>query len=234
MYATPFMGVIPGKKVIRKPSRPAPQEPQATLYVRNLNEKLQPKVLAKGLAAVFGQFGKVVGIKAKRNLKHRGQAFVSFESKEIASEAKRKAQGFPLFEKPMDIQYALEPSFAVTTLDGKEKLESHKRKRQMGGIERINFIDDMKEQKQKKPKDQEVVGLNQILFLQNLPSGTDQERLKTLFSKFSGFKEVRLVPGRADIAFVEYDTELEASTAKTSLHGYRLGDKEIKVTFAKK
>lgn len=136
MYAQNFVdyGVIPGQKVLRKPSRPPPQEPQATLYVRNLNEKLQPAVIIKGLEAIFSQFGKVVDIKAKRNLKHRGQAFVSFESKEIAGEARRKAQGFPLFEKPMDVQFALEPSFAVSALDGKEKLESHKRKRQMGGI----------------------------------------------------------------------------------------------------
>ena len=43
------------------------------------------------------------------------------------------------------------------------------------------------------------------------------------------------VSGRGDIAFVEYDTELESATAKSSLHGYRISaDKEIKVTFAKK
>lgn len=41
----------------------------------------------------------------------------------------QKAQGFPLFEKPMDIQFALEPAFAVSALDGDEKLEGHKRKR---------------------------------------------------------------------------------------------------------
>jgi hypothetical protein len=52
--------------------------------------------------------------------------------------------------------------------------------------------------------------------------------------RFPGFKEVRLVPGKSDIAFVEYDTDLESAVAKQSLHGYRLGDKEMKVTFAKK
>ena len=53
-------------------------------------------------------------------------------------------------------------------------------------------------------------------------------------SRFSGFKEIRLVAGKSDIAFVEYDTELESAVAKQSLHGYRLGEKEMKINFAKK
>lgn len=84
---------------------------------------------------------------------------------------------------------------------------------------------------------------NQILFVQNLPAGTTQAALSTLFSKFSGFKEVRMVPGKAEIgngrdlsiAFVEFDTEMESATAKSSLHGFRMSaDNEIKLTFAKK
>ncbi|KAJ3363909.1 hypothetical protein HDU91_002807 [Kappamyces sp. JEL0680] len=172
-----MMPFLPGQKIARRPNRAPPTEPQATLYVRNLNEKLKVEVLKKGLEAVFGSFGKIVDIKVKRHLRHRGQAFVrqvlavshrSFENKEIATTAMQRSQGFQLFEKPMDIQYALEPSFSVSALAGNEQLESHKRKRQ------------------------------------------------------------------EQAAFVEYDTELESAVAKQSLHGYRLGDKEMKVTFARR
>lgn len=44
---------------------------------------------------------------------------------------------------------------------------------------------------------------NQILFLTNLPDETNEMMLSMLFNQFPGFKEVRLVPGRHDIAFVE-------------------------------
>ena len=82
---------MPGQKIARKPLRPPPETPQATLYIRNLNEKVKIATLKQGLETVFSSFGKVIGleifstntydlkvldIKVKRNLKHRGQAFV--------------------------------------------------------------------------------------------------------------------------------------------------------------
>ena len=44
-----------------------------------------------------------------------------------------------------------------------------------------------------------------------------------------------MVPGKPDIAFVEYDNESHSAVAKKALHGYRMTpEREIKVTFAKK
>ena len=214
-----------GMKPERRPKAPPPTQPQATLYIRNLNERLKVSVIREALLTIFSQFGKVLDIKYKRNLAHRGQAFVSFESAEIATEAMKKSQGFPLFDKPMDIQYAREPAFAVSALDGADQLQHHKR---------------MREQKLKMPakrargKDDQLPP-NAILFVQNLPPGTAEQALTQLFSAFPGFKEVRLVPAKQDIAFVEYENEGDSMTAKQSLHGYRLTpENEIKVSFAKK
>ncbi|XP_015912655.1 U1 small nuclear ribonucleoprotein A isoform X2 [Parasteatoda tepidariorum] len=76
---------------------------------------------------------------------------------------------------------------------------------------------------------------NQILFLTNLPEETNEMMLTVLFRQFPGFKEVRLVPGRHDIAFVEFDNEAVAAAAKDSLQGFRLTPTHpIKITFAKK
>ena len=72
---------------------------------------------------------------------------------------------------------------------------------------------------------------NKILFLRELPEDYGKEGLTTIFSRFPGFKEVRTVPGRTNIAFVEYESEDGAITAKESTAGMELGDKAIRVTF---
>lgn len=72
---------------------------------------------------------------------------------------------------------------------------------------------------------------NKILFLQNVPDEYDVDALTTIFGRFDGFREVRLVPGRRGIAFVEYDAEQGAITAKENTAGMALGDKAIGVTY---
>lgn len=74
---------------------------------------------------------------------------------------------------------------------------------------------------------------NKILFVQNLPDEYDVEALTALFGRFEGFREVRLVPGRRGIAFVEYETETGAISAKENTAGMALGDgtQIMKVTY---
>lgn len=76
---------------------------------------------------------------------------------------------------------------------------------------------------------------NSILFLSGLPEETNEAMLAMLFGQLPGFKEVRQVPGRADIAFVEYDSEQQAATAKDAYQGFRLTPtNQMKINFAKK
>lgn len=73
---------------------------------------------------------------------------------------------------------------------------------------------------------------NKILFVQNLPEEYDIEAVTSIFGRFDGFREVRLVPGRRGIAFVEYAGEQGAITAKENTAGMVLGDTNtIKVTY---
>lgn len=53
------------------------------------------------LKALFTNYGDVLNVTAHRNLRMRGQAFVSFESKDIALKAQREVDRFPLYGKPM-------------------------------------------------------------------------------------------------------------------------------------
>lgn len=53
--------------------------------------------------------------------------------------------------------------------------------------------------------------------------------------RFPGFKEVRLVPGRHDIAFVEFETETQSAAAKDALQGFKITPSNaMKISFAKK
>merc|ERR1712072_273276 len=76
---------------------------------------------------------------------------------------------------------------------------------------------------------------NQILFVTNLPEETNEMMLGMLFNQFPGFKEVRLVPGRADIAFVEFEGAEQSTSARDALQGFKISPTNaIKITFAKK
>lgn len=76
---------------------------------------------------------------------------------------------------------------------------------------------------------------NQILFLTNLPDETSEMMLSMLFNQFPGFKEVRLVPNRHDIAFVEFENEAQSGAAKDALQGFKITPSHaMKISFAKK
>ena len=71
---------------------------------------------------------------------------------------------------------------------------------------------------------------NKILFLQNLPETSTKEQLQALFNQYPNLYEVRLIPTKKDIAFVEYMDEGSAGVAKDALHNFKLdGENKIKV-----
>jgi hypothetical protein len=74
---------------------------------------------------------------------------------------------------------------------------------------------------------------NKTLFVQHLPDDYDVDAVTSIFGRFEGFREVRLVPGRRGIAFVEYEAEQGAITAKENTAGMTVGDdgRNIKVTY---
>jgi len=76
---------------------------------------------------------------------------------------------------------------------------------------------------------------NKILFLQNLPESVTKDQLNTLFSQYPNLYEVRMIPTKKDIAFVEYIDEGSSTVARDALHNYKLdGENKIKITFARK
>lgn len=99
----PVAAPVPIKADTSEAAIPPPpqQEASETLYIQNLNEKIKIPVLKSSLRGLFKSYGEVLDVVAHSNLRMRGQAFVSFESKEVAAKALKEVKGFPLYSKPM-------------------------------------------------------------------------------------------------------------------------------------
>jgi len=246
--SAPMEGIAP----TAEPSPPV--QATETLYIQNLNEKIKIDVLKASLRGLFKNYGTVLDVVAHPNLRMRGQAFVSFESPEIASKALNEVKGFPLYSKPMQISFARTRSDAVVRELDEDNLETHKKERlERKRKARWNNPHRVKARAKraaaeadgaapapatKRPNVQmpdEYLPPNKILFLQNLPQDVTQAALIELFSQYPNLVEVRMIPTKKDIAFVEYADEGSAGVAKDALHNHKLdGEQKIKITFARK
>ncbi|PTB39783.1 uncharacterized protein TrAFT101_005173 [Trichoderma asperellum] len=234
--------------------------PISTVYVQNLEERVKPEVLSEALKTIFSEFGNVIDIVAKRNLKAKGQAFIVFDQPSAAQNAIEEVEGFELFGKPMKVAMArMQSDKTVETNCSKDEFETHKRHRQAEKDKRkaLEAADEQRQLKRaagaaaeaRPSKSAKPSGLkstsapasavvpdeylppNKILFIQNVPDEYDIDGLNAIFGRFDGFREIRLVPGRRGIAFVEYQNEQGAITAKENTAGMLLADKPIKVTY---
>ncbi|KXN83331.1 hypothetical protein AN958_01567 [Leucoagaricus sp. SymC.cos] len=225
-----------------------------TLYIQNLNEKVKPQVMKATLRGLFKSYGEVLDVVAHGNLRMRGQAFVSFASVDHAKKAMKEVQRFPLYSKPMQISFAKTRSDAVVRKFDATHYEEHKQRRE-NHKKATRYTNPIKSKfrlkrmaaevdggatlpQSKRPAVQmpdEYLPPNKILFLQNLPESVTKDQLNSLFSQYPNLHEVRMIPTKKDIAFVEYIDEGSATVAKEALHNYKLdGENKIKITFARK
>jgi len=222
-------------------------QPNNTVYVNNLNEKVKMDDLKKSLYAIFSQFGQILDIKAGKSLKMRGQAFVIFKDLSGATNALRSMQGFPFYDKQMRLAYAKTDSDVIAKLKGtfvERSKDTKKRKKQKENKNKeapaAKSMAMPMGQNGGRPAKMEVDDgndnpPNHILFLQNLPMETTEGMLVMLFNRQPGFKEVRLVPNRRDIAFVEFETDQQADVARDALQNFKISPTHaMKVTFAKR
>uniref|UniRef100_T1J4D5 RRM domain-containing protein n=1 Tax=Strigamia maritima TaxID=126957 RepID=T1J4D5_STRMM len=217
-------------------------QPNNTIYINNLNEKTKLSELKKSLFAIFSQFGQILDIVALKTLKKKGQAFVIFKQIESGTNAMHAMQGFPFYDKPMRIQYAKSDSDVIAKIKGTFVERPKKKPQRPAEAKKAKKKTKEQAKSQQTHPAASVVGFggeqqpaNQILFLTNLPENTNEVMLSMLFSQFPGLKEVRLVPGRCDIAFVEYENDLQSAAARQALQGFRItAANAMKVSFAKK
>ncbi|KAK6205261.1 uncharacterized protein RJT21DRAFT_14472 [Scheffersomyces amazonensis] len=87
-------------------------KPSQTLYIKNLNDKINPRIVKHNLYLLFSTFGDVIQI----NNRKRGQAYIVFGDVDSATLALRSLQAEPFFNKPLAINYSINESKIITTL----------------------------------------------------------------------------------------------------------------------
>ncbi|XP_070775051.1 U2 small nuclear ribonucleoprotein B'' [Enoplosus armatus] len=214
--------------------------PNHTIYINNVNDKVKKEELKRSLYALFSQFGQIVDIVAMKTMKMRGQAFVVFKELTAATNALRQLQGFPFYNKPMRIQYAKTDSEVIAKVKGTYGDKDKKKEKKKKALEPASSLAKKPAAGSAAPVHSPAAQVpdnppNYILFLNNLPEETNEMMLSMLFNQFPGFKEVRLVPGKHDIAFVEFESDTQAGVAKDALQGFRItATCAMKITYAKK
>ncbi|KAG1770071.1 hypothetical protein EDD22DRAFT_117588 [Suillus occidentalis] len=89
-------------------------QPIPTLYINNLNDKINKDEMRTQLYALFTTFGKVIDVIASKGPKMRGQAFLVFTDLASATTAMRACEGMVFYDKPMRITYAKSKSYATS------------------------------------------------------------------------------------------------------------------------
>ncbi|CAD7675423.1 unnamed protein product [Nyctereutes procyonoides] len=166
---------------------------------------LTPAKLKRSLYALFFQFGHVVDI-------------VELGS---STNALRQLQGFPFYEKKKEKKKAKTVQQTETTANKKPGQGTPNVANTQGNSTPNPQVPEYPP--------------NYILFLNNLPEDTNEMMLSMLFNQFRGLKEVRLVPGRHDIASVEFENDGQAGAARDALQGFKITPSHaMKITYAKK
>lgn len=232
------------------PAAAAASDPKRTIYIRNLNEKVKLEELKKALYGIMSQFGGILEVHSRKTLKTRGQAWVTFQDVTSAANAVRNMEGFVFYDKPMTLSFATKDGDAVSRMMGTYKPRPRRPKGERDRLLAKAQEEEAKkagtssatisggggtyQQQQQQQQPVNEVPPNKILLLVNLPPDCDEKRLQMVFGQLPGLKEVRLIPNRHDVAFIEYENEMQSTQAKDSLQGYLIGpDHPMKIMFAK-
>jgi hypothetical protein len=76
-------------------------QPNQSLYLQNLPEKLQKPDLKRSLYMLFSTFGPILDVTAVKSSKMRGQAHVLFRDIHAATQAMRACQGMDFYGREM-------------------------------------------------------------------------------------------------------------------------------------
>ena len=106
--------------------------PSATLYLRNLNDKLRKVDLQKELYCLFTTYGRVLDVNVMPGPKMRGQAHVVFPNAQASTQAMRELQGFNFHGRDIKIEYGKSRSHIFNKLEGEYKTREEEKQEQLG------------------------------------------------------------------------------------------------------
>lgn len=200
-------------------------QPNATIYIKNIDWKVKKPLLRRALYSLFSRHGKVLEVITLRRDGLRGQAWIIFDEAASATAALQAEQGFTLFGRDLVLSYARVTSDRISKRDGtyvpkakRVKLEDTRKVEEEAAATAADAPRDNNKEEKLPPIDNSLP--SKYLLAQDLPSDCNQMALQILFRQYAGFKEVRMP--RPGLAFVEFDDEPHATLAKTGLHGFAL------------
>ncbi|KAG6821232.1 hypothetical protein H0H93_002342 [Arthromyces matolae] len=140
-------------------------QPNATLYLNNLNDKVTTQELKTQLFALFTSYGKIIEIIASKKQGMRGQAFLVFTDLAGATSAMRACEGMMFYDKPIHIDYAKtkshatsrreDPNFVPPTSVNASSLLTQKRQREDEAVE-----DERNTKREKSEEDEEEMEID--------------------------------------------------------------------------
>lgn len=208
------------------------QQPNPTLYIRNIDWKVKKGLLKRALYTLFTRHGKVLEIVALRKDGLRGQAFVIMGDVQSATMAMQAEQGLTFFGKDLVIEYARNKSDRIAKLDGtyvprqarKVTPKKSADPQKVPPAETANVSEGITEDS-KKNTEIPSAPPSKLLLAQNLPEECNEMMLGMLFQQYQGYVEVR-VP-RPGLAFIEFSDEPSATLALQGLQGFKLTPNDV-------
>ena len=233
-----MQGMMPMQKIMEEPLLPK----NPTLYLQNLNERVKLPDLKNALYQLFSNYGEVVEVHAKTNIRMRGQAFVIYQDEESAEAALQALRGYVFFGKPMRVNFSKKESDVIAKMRGTFE-ESDTAKREQRRVKELKekSIKAKKKQIDKLMKlrvDNDIAtgggtrrtGVafgeqqsNTKLLVEGLSKTTPTQVLQNLFESSPGFKDVNHIIQKS-VAFIEFDSEEFAGAAMMALNGYAFKD----------
>lgn len=228
------------------------QQPNATLYLKNIDWKIKKPLLKRALYFLFSRYGKVLEVVVLRRDGLRGQAWVIMEDIPAATAALQAVNGFTFFEKDLVVEYAKEKSDRIARRDGtyipksKRKKSKPQQQQQENSESQAANKDEVDDSRQNIANDDEGNTSNAIstavvedlgepskyVLAQQLPAECNEMMLAMLFRQYAGYKEVRMP--RPGLAFVEFDDEPHATLALQGLNGFKLTTTEaLRLSYGK-
>jgi U2 small nuclear ribonucleoprotein B'' len=213
-------------------------QPNATLYVKNLDWKVKKPLMKRALYSLFTRHGKVLEVVTLRRDGLRGQAWAIFDNVQAATAALQAEQGFSLFGKDLVLEYARASSDRIAKRDGTYVPKAKRAK--------VTKEPESAEETSEQPvaaaetesSEQPAADLvpeeppSKYLLAQSLPPDCNEMVLGMIFRQYAGYKEVRMP--RPGLAFVEFEEESFATLAKNALNGFQLTkDDRLKLTYGK-
>jgi hypothetical protein len=178
--------------------------------LRNIDDRVSVNELKRELYCLFSSVAPVVEIEARKGLKTRGQAWVSFATVDIATTVLQRFQGFNFLGRELSIEYAKSRSKSLTDYD--EWLATN-----------------AAQTPAPEPEPEPVLEIP-TLRVTGFPPRANAVVLGIIFRQIPGYQKIEVA---GDTALVHYDTGEHAREALSKLNGFSVqAEFNLAISFA--